>query len=58
MYYLGKTGKNLEHGLKEEGLLKFVRELNGNEEEPYDNYLRDASMYGMLEKTDTEFNIQ
>lgn len=22
-----------------------MRELNGNEEEPYDNYLRDASMY-------------
>lgn len=38
-------GKNLEYGLKQEGLLSFVRELNGNEEEPYDNYLRDASMY-------------
>lgn len=38
-------GKNLEYGLKEEGLLSFVRELNGNAEEPYDNYLRDASMY-------------
>lgn len=38
-------GKNLEYGLKEEGLLSFVRELNGNEEERYDNYLRDASMY-------------
>lgn len=40
-----KSGKNLEYGLKEEGLLSFVRELNGNEEEAYDNYLRDASMY-------------
>lgn len=39
------VGKNLEYGLKQEGLLSFVRELNGNEEEPYDNYLRDASMY-------------
>lgn len=39
------TGKNLEYGLKQEGLLSFVRELNGNEEESYDNYLRDASMY-------------
>lgn len=39
------AGKNLEYGLKEEGLLKFVRELNGNEEEPYNDYLRDASMY-------------
>lgn len=40
-----RIGKNLEYGLKQEGLLSFVRELNGNEEEPYDNYLRDASMY-------------
>lgn len=39
------SGKNLEYGLKQEGLLKFVRELNGNEEEPYNDYLRDASMY-------------
>lgn len=38
-------GKNLEYGLKQEGLLSFVRELNGNEEENYENYLRDASMY-------------
>lgn len=43
--HLSATGKNLEYGLKQEGLLSFVRELNGNEEEPYDNYLRDASMY-------------
>lgn len=39
------SGKNLEYGLKEEGLLKFVKELNGNDAESYDNYLRDASMY-------------
>lgn len=39
------AGKNLEYGLKQEGLLSFVRELNGNDEEQYDNYLRDASMY-------------
>lgn len=57
MYYFAKIGKNLEHGLKEEGLLKFVRELNGNDVESYEIYLRDASMYGMSEKTDTEFNI-
>lgn len=42
------VGKNLEYGLKEEGLLAFVRELNGNEEESYDNYLRDASMYARV----------
>lgn len=34
--------------MKEEGLLKFVRELNGNEEEPYDSYLKDASMYARV----------
>lgn len=31
--------------MKKEGLLAFVRELDGNDEEDYDNYLRDASMY-------------
>nr|CAD7409146.1 unnamed protein product [Timema poppensis] len=40
-----KHGKNLEVGLKKEGLLYFVRELDGNDEEEYDNYLKDASMY-------------
>lgn len=35
----------MEYGLKQEGLLSFVRELNGNEDESYDNYLKDASMY-------------
>lgn len=42
------SGKNLEYGLKQEGLLSFVRELNGNEENGYDNYLRDASMYARV----------
>lgn len=45
LYFIYLLGKNLEYGLKQEGLLSFVRELNGNEEEQYDNYLRDASMY-------------
>ena len=40
------VGKNLEYGLRKQGLLKFVRELDGNsEDEPYHFYLRDASMY-------------
>lgn len=40
------VGKNLEYGLRKEGLLKFVRELDGNfEDESYHLYLRDASMY-------------
>lgn len=40
------VGKNLEYGLRKEGLLKFVRELDGNsDDEPYHFYLRDASMY-------------
>ena len=38
-------GKNLEHGLKKQGLLTFMRELDGNDNESIDNYLRDASMY-------------
>ncbi|KAL5289037.1 hypothetical protein ACFFRR_009314 [Megaselia abdita] len=42
------VGKNLEYGLKQEGLLSFVRELNGNEENGYDNYLKDASMYARV----------
>lgn len=39
------VGKNLEYGLKEEDLLTCVRDLDGNDEEDLDNYLRDASMY-------------
>ncbi|TMW41793.1 hypothetical protein DOY81_013127 [Sarcophaga bullata] len=42
------VGKNLEYGLRQEGLLSFVRELNGNEQEPYEIYLRDASMYARV----------
>lgn len=38
-------GKILEQGLKREGMLAFVRELDGNENESINNYLRDASMY-------------
>lgn len=45
------VGKNLEYGLRQEGLLSFVRELNGNEEEIYENYLRDASMYARGKKS-------
>ncbi|ERL95785.1 hypothetical protein D910_00299, partial [Dendroctonus ponderosae] len=40
--------KNLEHGLKKAGLLSFVRELDGNENDSLDNYLRDASMYARV----------
>lgn len=39
------TGKNLEYGLRKQGVLTFVRELDGNDNESYDNYLQDASMY-------------
>jgi hypothetical protein len=39
------SGKNLEYGLRKQGLLRFVRELDGNDEEQYDHYLTDASMY-------------
>lgn len=58
------VGKNLEYGLKEDGLLKFVRELNGNEllfpdgkgnKSEYEKhmkelrtYLLDASMYARV----------
>nr|XP_029730687.1 atrial natriuretic peptide receptor 1-like isoform X2 [Aedes albopictus] len=42
------VGKNLEYGLKEEDLLTCVRELDGNDEEDLDNYLRDVSMYARV----------
>ncbi|KAK2579330.1 hypothetical protein KPH14_008282 [Odynerus spinipes] len=43
------VGKNLEYGLRKEGLLKFVRELDGNsEDDSYHLYLRDASMYARV----------
>lgn len=35
----------MEYGLRKQGLLRFVRELDGNDEEQYDHYLNDASMY-------------
>jgi hypothetical protein len=45
MYAHFVSGKNLEYGLRKQGLLRFVRELDGNDEEQYDHYLKDASMY-------------
>ncbi|XP_035776449.1 atrial natriuretic peptide receptor 1-like isoform X2 [Anopheles albimanus] len=42
------VGKNLEYGLKDEELLKFVRELDGNEEEDIEAYLTDAAMYARV----------
>ncbi|RZF32953.1 hypothetical protein LSTR_LSTR000823 [Laodelphax striatellus] len=42
------VGKNLENGLKKLGVLKFVRELDGNEEEDLEKYLQDASMYARV----------
>uniref|UniRef100_A0A8W7PBU0 Receptor ligand binding region domain-containing protein n=1 Tax=Anopheles coluzzii TaxID=1518534 RepID=A0A8W7PBU0_ANOCL len=42
------VGKNLEYGLKDEELLKFVRELDGNDEEDIEAYLKDASMYARV----------
>lgn len=45
IYLCTYLGKNLEHGLKKQGLLTFMRELDGNDNESIDNYLRDASMY-------------
>lgn len=57
------VGKNLEYGLKEDGVLKFVKELNGNEllqdgklnksesdmqMKELKTYLRDASMYSRV----------
>ncbi|CAG5097745.1 Similar to Npr1: Atrial natriuretic peptide receptor 1 (Rattus norvegicus) [Cotesia congregata] len=43
------VGKNLEYGLRKDGLLKFVRELDGNaQDDSYHLYLRDASMYARV----------
>ncbi|XP_052866274.1 atrial natriuretic peptide receptor 1 [Anopheles cruzii] len=42
------VGKNLEYGLKDEELLKFTRELDGNDEEDLISYLKDASMYARV----------
>lgn len=35
----------MEYGLRQEGVLSFVRELDGNDEEAYESYLKDASLY-------------
>lgn len=52
------VGKNLEYGLRKEGLLKFVRELDGNfEDESYHFYLRDASMYARGKYPKIYFNF-
>lgn len=39
------TGKNLENGLLKTGFLSFFRELDGNDEDSCELYLKDASMY-------------
>lgn len=39
------TGKNLEIGLRKDGVLSFIRELDGNDEDTCEIYLKDASMY-------------
>lgn len=44
------VGKNLEYALRKDGLLKVVKDLDGNSEnESYHLYLRDASMYARSE---------
>ncbi|CAG2058192.1 unnamed protein product [Timema podura] len=50
--------KNLEVGLKKEGLLYFVRELDGNDEEEYDIYLKDVSMYAREENAGSGRRMQ
>ncbi|XP_046661172.1 atrial natriuretic peptide receptor 1 isoform X2 [Homalodisca vitripennis] len=42
------VGKHLEIGLRRAGTLSFVRELDGNEEDNCQAYLRDASMYARV----------
>ncbi|KAL1114884.1 hypothetical protein AAG570_007708 [Ranatra chinensis] len=42
------VGKNLESGLRKTGVLSFVRELDGNDEEELEGYLKDASMYARV----------
>ncbi|XP_026810639.1 atrial natriuretic peptide receptor 1-like [Rhopalosiphum maidis] len=38
------VGKNLEIGLRKAGVLSFIRDLDGNDEDPHcENYLKDAS---------------
>ncbi|XP_066996048.1 atrial natriuretic peptide receptor 1 [Anabrus simplex] len=42
------VGKNLEHGLRRADLIRFVKELDGNDEGPLEHYLQDASMYARV----------
>ncbi|XP_068620544.1 atrial natriuretic peptide receptor 1 [Battus philenor] len=42
------VGKSLEWGLRKEGVLKAVRELDGNEKESCEALLRDVSMYARV----------
>ncbi|CAH2089754.1 unnamed protein product [Euphydryas editha] len=42
------VGKSLEWGLRKEGLLKAVRELDGNERESCEALLKDVSMYARV----------
>lgn len=42
IYFLGKT---LESGLKKSGFLSHIGELDGNDEDECEKYLKDASMY-------------
>ncbi|XP_031765770.1 atrial natriuretic peptide receptor 1 [Galleria mellonella] len=42
------VGKSLEWGLRKEGILKAVRELDGNERESCEALLRDVSMYARV----------
>jgi len=42
---LNCTGKNLEIGLRKAGVLSFIRDLDGNDEDPHcESYLKDASI--------------
>ncbi|XP_028166648.1 atrial natriuretic peptide receptor 1 [Ostrinia furnacalis] len=42
------VGKSLEWGLRKKGILKAVRELDGNERESCETLLRDVSMYARV----------
>lgn len=39
------SGKTLEAGLKKVGFLSHIRELDGNDDDECEKYLKDASMY-------------
>lgn len=49
--YILVPGRNLESGLKKFGVLSFVRELDGNDENQCDQYLKDVSMYARGKRT-------